>query len=108
MLDRGYGAQIKGGGITDANEYFVWVVWGQKEEFPSFKAVTTSIPEIRSIQLVKHPNLLDRGHGAQIKGGGVTDANKHFVWVVWGQKEEFPSFRAVATSIPVIRPIRLG
>ena len=34
--------------------------------------------------------------GASIKGGGVTDANKHFVGVIWGRKEEFPSFKAVA------------
>ncbi len=27
---------------------------------------------------------------------------KYFIWVVWGQKEEFPSFKAVATPIPAL------
>ncbi len=43
-----------------------------------------------------------------MKWEGVTDANKHFVGVVWGQKEEFPSFKYVVTPVPEIGPIQLG
>ena len=40
--------------------------------------------------------------------GGVTGAKNNFVGFVRGQKEEFPSFRAVAPPILEIGPVRLG
>ena len=80
-------AQIKGGGGYRCTKHFVGVVWGQKEEFTSFKAVATHIPEIGPIRLgIKASKFVRLGVGAHIKGGGGYRCTKHFVLGFFGAR----------------------
>ncbi len=42
-----------------------------------------------TIKWLKRPNLLDRGYGAQIKGGGVTDAQNTLIGLFGARKRNF-------------------
>ncbi len=77
-------------------KYFVWVVWGQKEEFPSFKAVATPIcwgclgPErgISKFQSCRYIHSRDKAYTV-----GLIIASEFVRQGIWGSNQRGRNYR---------------